>query len=81
MKKKVVALCAAMLVCTLVVASLHRSQSNHKGNELLLMNVEALATGESNVPITCVGSGCVICPRYGVKVKYVVEGWSLEDFE
>lgn len=81
MKKKVVALCAAMFVCTLFVASLYSSQSNHKENELLLMNVEALATEETELPGECMGLGSLDCPWYSIKVKYIMEGWSLEDLE
>ena len=48
-------------------------------NVLLLENVEALAGGESNVPVHCVGSGTVDCPFNHVKVRLVASGYSFED--
>lgn len=45
-------------------------------NELLLMNVEALAAGEGYVPIQCMGKGTVDCPLGG-KCKFVIKGYSL----
>ena len=46
-------------------------------NDLLLMNIEALAAGENYVPIQCIGTGTVDCPLGG-KTKFVMIGYSLE---
>lgn len=46
---------------------------------LLLENVEALAYGEIEGPVNCLGSGTVDCPHTFRKVKYVMEGYSFED--
>lgn len=42
-------------------------------------NIEALAGGESHVPMHCVGFGTVDCPINHEKVKIVATGYSLED--
>lgn len=46
-------------------------------NDVILRNTEALADGESGVPVTCDWSGEVTCPNNGVKVGVVYEGYSL----
>ena len=46
-------------------------------NDLLLMNIEALAAGENYVPIQCIGTGTVDCPLGG-KTKFVMIGYSFE---
>ena len=46
-------------------------------NDLLLMNIEALAAGENYVPIQCIGTGTVDCPLGG-KTKFVMSGYSFE---
>ena len=73
MKKSlfVVVLC---MLCAVTFVGLNTEQET---NDLLLMNVEALASGESDVPIRCFAKGSVDCPGMGVKVKYVTKGWSL----
>ena len=45
-------------------------------SELALVNVEALATGEGDVPTSCYGSGNVDCPISDSKVSYVMNGRS-----
>lgn len=74
MKKSffVVVLCMLCAVCTFIGLNTEKEM-----DDLLLMNIEALASGEGNVPIDCVGKGSVDCPGMEVKVKYVAEGWSL----
>lgn len=74
MKKRffVIALCIACAVSAFI--SLNAEQ---KMDDVLLMNIEALASGESNVPIYCLGKGSVDCPKTKDKVEYVIEGWSL----
>ena len=46
-------------------------------NDLLLMNIEALAAGENYVPIQCIGIGTEDCPLGG-KTKFVMLGYSFE---
>ena len=47
---------------------------------LVLQNVEALANGEfPSDNIACFGSGSVDCPFNHYKVKYVIQGRSLEE--
>ena len=46
-------------------------------NNLLLENVEALASGEGG-GIWCIGSGCTTCPSTGDKVAYTKEPFNLE---
>ncbi|EYA42650.1 hypothetical protein AC239_28230 [Bacteroides fragilis] len=36
----------------------------------MMMNVEALATGEGTSPAMCFGYGSVVCPNDGSKVLY-----------
>lgn len=74
MKKKILAVAMCMVCAISTFISLNTEQ---KMDDLLLMNVEALASGEGNVPIDCIGKGSVDCPGREVKVKYVMEGWSL----
>lgn len=47
---------------------------------LILQNVEALADDEfSSDNMDCIGSGSLDCPSYHNKVKYVIQGHSLEE--
>lgn len=46
-------------------------------NNLLLENVEALASGEGG-GIWCIGSGYTTCPLTGTKVAYTKEPYNLE---
>ncbi|EXZ99532.1 NVEALA family protein [Bacteroides fragilis str. S23 R14] len=39
-------------------------------SSLMMMNVEALATGEGTSPAMCFGYGSVVCPNDGSKVLY-----------
>lgn len=69
---------AGLLLLTITVC--YNSYSKEKvENALFLENVEALAGGESHVPVNCMGSGTVDCPITHVKVKVVATGYSLED--
>lgn len=76
-KKKVfiaVALCMACAVSVFIGLNTEK-----KTDDLLLMNIEALASGESYVPMYCIGNGSVDCPGMGIKVEYVMTGWSLDE--
>ena len=50
-----------------------------QGKSILLQNIEALASDESDAPSVCYGSGCVGCPVQHIKVKYVITGWRFSD--
>lgn len=55
----------------------YTKHSKERLDDLFLNNVEALATGEDNVPVHCYGSGSVDCPS-GAKVKFVISGFGLD---
>lgn len=77
MKKKVLLAGMSLLVMAMVCyASFHEEKIE---NALLMENIEALAGGESHIPMHCVGFGTVDCPITHVKVKIVATGYSLED--
>ena len=46
-------------------------------DDVLLKNMEALASGENGLPVVCRWSGDYICPNGGDRVKYIYEGYSL----
>lgn len=46
-------------------------------DDVVLKNMEALASGENNVPVVCRGYGEVECPLTSDKVSMVYEGYSL----
>lgn len=46
-------------------------------SDLLLENIEALASGEDHTTVFCYGEGSIDCPN-GKKVKYIMETSSLE---
>lgn len=78
MKKKKVFI--AVSLCTACAVSAFKGlNTEKKTDDLLLMNIEALASGESYVPMICAGNGSVDCPGMGIKVEYVMEGWSLDE--
>lgn len=65
----------------LIVAALlmgKARQMQEAPTQLLLDNIEALASGEDYAQQTCWGSGTTTCPLTGTKVKYVVTHYSLE---
>ena len=67
----------SLLVMTMVCyGSFHKEKTE---SALLMENIEALAGGESHVPMHCVGFGTVDCPINHEKVKIVATGYSLED--
>lgn len=74
MKRKswIIGVLTALIVITSYMAKPKKVQ-----NQLLLMNVAALAAGESYVPIQCIGKGTVDCPLGG-KTKFVMTGYNLE---
>ena len=69
----------SLIVVTIVIVTFCAREDRYSTNMLLLENVEALAYGEIEGPVTCLGSGTVE-GRYTVrKVKYVMAGYSFED--
>ncbi|MGN0049101.1 MAG: NVEALA domain-containing protein [Bacteroides sp.] len=74
MKKKLIfAGCLLIGVCISFLQQRHK----HPMDELLLTNIEILASSESPIYTRCVGSGDVECPN-GVKVAYYFIGYSLK---
>lgn len=70
---------AVTSLCAIGVATLFFNRESGKSvDELLLENVEALASEEVGGPVDCLGIGEVDCPRAHEKVKYVMSGYSLE---
>jgi len=69
MKKKILFVSLALAVITAVSFQLN----SRKGDldDLMLLNIEALATGEWGTMINCYGSGSVDCPISHVKVYMV----------
>lgn len=67
--KKVICMTIAVIgVCGSI--SLSNKEQWETANDLVLENVEALADGESGVPI-CFGTGSLVCPATRQNVKIV----------
>ncbi|MGG6495162.1 UNVERIFIED_CONTAM: NVEALA domain-containing protein, partial [Bacteroidetes bacterium 56_B9] len=49
----------------LIILVSYMAKPEKTQNDLLLMNIEALAAGENYVPIQCIGTGTVDCPLGG----------------
>lgn len=60
---------AVLAVVTVIVVSMFMREREDPSS-LVMMNVEALATGEGTSPAICVGTGSVVCPNDGSKVLY-----------
>lgn len=66
------------ILCLIGIVGMYSSISEKKqAEDILLQNIEALATDESDVPKVCAGYGCLDCPVGNKKVKYIITGWSL----
>ena len=74
MKKKMI---ISFIVVATVMSFIGSSYSNNNTNDLLLDNIEALANGEQENGITCIGEGTVDC-SIGIKVRAVIKYYSLE---
>lgn len=74
MKKKMV---FSFIVVATVMSFISSSYSNDNTNDLLLDNIEALANGEQENGIKCIGEGTVDCP-IGIKVRAVIRFYGLE---
>ncbi len=75
MKRKIL-----FMVLPLVVAIISFQFNGEKKDFLMLKNIEALASGEGNVTISCFGNGSVDCPDSYVKVYLVKETHNLAEF-
>ena len=65
------------MLFVLIILVYYMAKPEKTQNDLLLMNIEALAAGENYVPIQCIGTGTVDCPLGG-KTKFVMIGYSFE---
>ena len=74
MKKKMI---ISFIVVATVMSFIGSSYSNNNTNDLLLDNIEALANGEQEKGIKCIGEGTVDCP-IGIKVEAVIRFYGLE---
>ena len=54
-----------------------RIQESPMINDVLIENVEALASFENSIPVVCQGLGEAFCPNDGKKYAYIYEGYSL----
>lgn len=76
MKKKFLVIALGLVCLTVALQGL---KTKDEVNDLLLMNVEALASGETGIPTDCYGTGSLTCPPSGRKVAYILTRWSLGD--
>ena len=74
MKKKMI---ISFIVVATVMSFIGSSYSNNNTNDLLLDNIEALANGEQENGIKCIGERTVDCP-IGIKVEAVIRFYGLE---
>lgn len=74
MKKKMI---ISFIVVATVMSFIGSSYSNNNTNDLLLDNIEALANGEQENGIKCIGEGTVDC-AIGIKVEAVIRFYGLE---
>lgn len=74
MKKKMI---ISFIVVATVMSFIGSSYSSNNTNDLLLDNIEALANGEQENGIKCIGEGTVDCP-IGIKVEAVIRFYGLE---
>lgn len=75
MKKKILFF---SLLLVAAFASFQFSNKHENLNDLMLENIEALASDEWEGRISCIGTGTVDCPVNHVKVYFVVEPYNLE---
>lgn len=75
MKKKILFF---SLLLVAAFASFQFSNKHENLNDLMLENIEALASDEWEGRINCIGTGTVDCPINHVKVYFVAEPYNLE---
>lgn len=77
MKNKMKILVAAICVASGIAYFMADEMTGNKVvSDLALENINALASGEGSTNITCAQPGCIDC--FGHKVKYRIEGYSLD---
>lgn len=76
MKKKI--LFIGLFLVAAIVASLQFNSEKASLENLMLENIDALASGEWGPSAHCVGRGSVDCPANHVKVYFVAGQYSLE---
>lgn len=59
------------LILVAAIASFQWSAKRKNLDSLMLENIEALAEGEEDVDIECIGIGSVDCPYTNVKVYFI----------
>ena len=78
MKKKFYATLLAVAVIAFTGYNVYRSQKADASLfDMAMANVEALANGEQENGIKCIGEGTVDCP-IGIKVEAVIRFYGLE---
>ena len=78
MKKKYYAALLAVVVIAFTGYNVYQSQKADASlSDLAMANVEALANGEQENGIKCIGEGTVDCP-IGIKVEAVIRFYGLE---
>lgn len=65
-----------LIVAALLIGKARQMQE--APTQLLLDNIEALASDENYAQQSCLGSGTTTCPLTGTKTKYVVTYYDLE---
>ncbi len=60
------------LLIILFTAALVQNEG-HRQNDMLLMDIEALAAGEGNIAIRCIGIGSLDCPVSNQRVYRITE--------
>ena len=70
----------AILVAAAAIAFICHSRADQQQitDEVMLRNIEALASDEDDSKLYCIGIGCLDCPKSEKKVKYVINSYSLE---
>ena len=77
MKKNFIRTAFVAVFALMAGYSVYTSQQKSEMSDLAMANVEALANGEQENGITCIGEGTVDCP-IGIKVRAVIKYYSLE---
>ena len=77
MKKKICIVIVGILIALFSGLNLYHFQKEMIMSDVVMANVEALASGENGLPVTCTSSGNYICPNFGEKVGEIYIGYSL----
>lgn len=77
MQKFIVSLVGLLAVGAFFIFSYTRMNRSEKPDDLMLRNIEALAAGENEGDVYCIGSGSIVCPRSTDRVEHVYIFYSL----